>query len=155
MQGWAWLLCNLFCNHNYQGDTGEVIYKDSIYGNKHLFSNMIDHKPHKYRTPPELPSSQMATYFAQPTQPFFALQLQLATQLVGQLCCYIKAALLNKDSKQLASYIARFLAKQQSLQIQFSNTQLQYKSFYITITEINTNIYEYTVNRDFTEIVVY
>ena len=29
-QKWAWLLCILFCNHNYQGGTGEFIYKADI-----------------------------------------------------------------------------------------------------------------------------
>ena len=33
---------HFFCNHNYQGGTGEFIYKASILGNKQLLSNMID-----------------------------------------------------------------------------------------------------------------
>ena len=44
MQERAWLLCIFFSNHNYQGGTGEFIYKALILGNKQLLSNMIDHK---------------------------------------------------------------------------------------------------------------
>ena len=44
MQEGVWLLCISFCNHNYQGGTGEFIYKDLILGNKQLLLNMIDHK---------------------------------------------------------------------------------------------------------------
>ena len=40
----VWLLCIFFCNHNYQGTTGEFIYKALILGNKQLLSNMIDRK---------------------------------------------------------------------------------------------------------------
>ena len=38
-------------------------------------------KPHKCHTPPEMPSSQIAIYFAKTTQPFFALLLKLAILL--------------------------------------------------------------------------
>ena len=40
----ASFLCIFFCNHNYQGGTGEFIYKASILGSKQLLSNMLDHK---------------------------------------------------------------------------------------------------------------
>ena len=42
MQEGVWLLYIFFCNHNYQGDTGEFIYKASILANKQLLSNMMD-----------------------------------------------------------------------------------------------------------------
>ena len=41
-QGGAWLLSIFFCNRNFQGGTGEFIYKASILGNKQLLTNMID-----------------------------------------------------------------------------------------------------------------
>ena len=44
MQEGTWLLCIFFCNHNYQGGTGEYIYKALIIGNKQLLLNMIDCK---------------------------------------------------------------------------------------------------------------
>ena len=44
MQEGVWLLYIFFCNHNYQGGTGEFIYKALILGNKQLLSNMIDHE---------------------------------------------------------------------------------------------------------------
>ena len=42
MQHRAWSLYIFFHNHNYQGGTGEFIYKASILDNIQLLSNMID-----------------------------------------------------------------------------------------------------------------
>ena len=63
--------------HIYQGGTGKFIYKDSILDNKQLTPNTIDHKALQvpYTTTIAFLADSYSTYFAQTTQPFFALLL--------------------------------------------------------------------------------
>ena len=69
----AWLLCIIFCNRNYKGDTGQFIYKALILGNKQLLSNMVDSEATYVPYTTAIAFLQIAIYFAQTTQPFFAL----------------------------------------------------------------------------------
>ena len=66
-----------FHNHNYLGDASKFMYKALILDYKQFLSRSRRHTS----TPPETSFSQIARYFAQTSQPFFALLLQLAILL--------------------------------------------------------------------------
>ena len=75
-----------FQNHNYPEGTGNFIYKASILAGQQkalLKYDSLIVQPHKCCIPPELPSLQIAIYFAQTTQPFIiAIASQLASYIV-------------------------------------------------------------------------
>ena len=86
MQEGVWLLYIFFQNHNYQGGTGNFTYKALILTGQQKALVKYDSlivQPHKCCVPPTLPSSQIAIYFAQITQPFIiAIASQLASYIV-------------------------------------------------------------------------
>ena len=104
----AWLLYVFFHNHNYQGGTRKFIYKVLVLDNKQLLSNMIDCEATKV-------SHTTRTAFLADSYIFCSNYPAIfcSSYCYSQLYCYMKAALLNKNSKQLAiSYIYRLLAEQ-------------------------------------------
>ena len=124
MQEGAWSLYIFFQNHNYQGGTGNFTYKASILAGQQKALLKYDSqiiKPYKCHVPRELPSSQIAIYSAQTTQPFIISNSQLHSQLISQLYCTTRITFLTNSyifclnypaiifiiaiASQLASYI--------------------------------------------------
>ena len=104
----TWSLYIFLHNHNYQEDTGKFIYRTLILDNKQLLSNMIcNAKSQKCHTSPELSSLQIHSYTFYSNYPAILCIIAIASYKASQLAfCYIKATLLNKDSKQLAIQIS-------------------------------------------------
>ena len=85
-----------FHNHNYQGGTGKFIYKALTLDNKKLPSNMIEHEA------TQVPHTTRIAFL---TDTYIFCSNFTATLCIIAIASYIymKAALLNKNSKYIAS----------------------------------------------------